>query len=494
VKKTIICLLLAFAAVSAQNKQRIAVLPSVGDLDPRRLILLTDKVREIATKNLPIDDFNILKQDVITKMIGEEELYRSCKEGVCIGDLAKKTNANYGARCDVVQLDDRLVLKFELYSVNEEAIFETFTDYNVKDFYGMLASLEARLPETFKKVVGVSDRARALEAAKEKAKEQQRQEYKPTPKPEPPKTHTVAATANPPDGGTVSRSPNYSAYHAGTRVTVTASPNAGYTFTGWSGVTASAGSNITITVEDNLTLTANFQRIPPPPPPKPKPKPKPHEPPSPPQELKDRRSAGTGGFFANDVGGGLEWDNGEYIAMPYSGGGVYLFYDVVYAEIFAGAYVGNGEWEGESVVVTAVGQLLTVHHSSIYMQRTYINFGAYIKYPFGAGNIKFYPLLGLDYDLSISSGLSDSRPVSPSDPSDAAFGPPEPDATDLSALWLKLGGGVDIGLWRGAYLRAELLYGWRTYNNYEKRSADESGAVTRLGNGLTLRAGIGFKL
>jgi hypothetical protein len=84
-------------------------------------------------------------------MIGEEELYRSCKEGVCIGDLAKKTNANYGARCDVIKFDNRLVLKFELYSVNEESIFETFTDYGVKDFYGMLSSLEARLPGVFKK-------------------------------------------------------------------------------------------------------------------------------------------------------------------------------------------------------------------------------------------------------------------------------------------------------------------------------------------------------
>jgi len=89
-KKAFICLLLAAIAVSAQQKQRIAVLPSVGDLDPQKLILLTDKVREIATKNLPRDNFNILKQDVIIKLIGEEELYRSCKEGVCIGDLAKK--------------------------------------------------------------------------------------------------------------------------------------------------------------------------------------------------------------------------------------------------------------------------------------------------------------------------------------------------------------------------------------------------------------------
>ena len=273
-KKVVIIVIALFSAVtfaSAQQKQRIAVLPSVGDLDPQRLILLTDKVREIATQNLPMEDFNILKQDVITKMIGEEELYRSCKEGVCIGDLAKKTNANYGARCDVINLDNRLVLKFELYSVNEEAIFETFTDYNVKDFYGMLAALEARLPNTFKKMISASDRA--LAAGRDKARERQRQEakaqqeYKPAPEPEPPKTYTVAATADPPDGGAVARSPNYTSYYAGTRVTIVAVPRTGYTFAGWSGVTPSASSNIIVTVENNLTLTANFQRIPAPPPP-----------------------------------------------------------------------------------------------------------------------------------------------------------------------------------------------------------------------------------
>jgi uncharacterized repeat protein (TIGR02543 family) len=91
-------------------------------------------------------------------------------------------------------------------------------------------------------------------------------EPKPELPPEPPKTYTVAA-ANPPDGGSVSRSPNYTTYYAGTPVTVTASPSAGYTFAGWSGVTAPASNSIIVTVENNLTLTANFQRIPPPPPP-----------------------------------------------------------------------------------------------------------------------------------------------------------------------------------------------------------------------------------
>ena len=173
-RNAVIFCLLAVVAVSAQQKLRVAVLPSVGDLEPQGLILLTDKVREIATKNLPIGEYNILKLDAITKMIGAEELYRACKEGVCIGDLARKTDANYGARCDVIKFENNLVLKFEIYSVNEDAIFETFTDYDVKDFRGMLAVLEARLPATFQKMVY----DKALADARDKEREQQREQQK----------------------------------------------------------------------------------------------------------------------------------------------------------------------------------------------------------------------------------------------------------------------------------------------------------------------------
>ena len=300
-KNAIIFCLLVALTVSAQpqRKQRIAVLPSVGDLEPQKLILLTDKVREIATKNLQMEDYNILKLDVITKMIGEEELYRACKEGVCIGDLARKTDANYGARCDVIKLDNSLVLKFELYSVNEDAVFETFTDYNVKDFYGMLAVLEKRLPDAFKKMDSSQKKANelALARASEQAaknassaaqtapepKSEPEPKPAPTPEPsqEPPQTYTVVAAANPPNGGTVSRNPNYRAYYAGTQVTVTASPNAGYTFAGWNGVAAPASNSksIIITVDDNWTLTANFQRIPPPPSPAAPPPPRESAPP-----------------------------------------------------------------------------------------------------------------------------------------------------------------------------------------------------------------------
>ncbi|MDR3012210.1 MAG: InlB B-repeat-containing protein [Chitinispirillales bacterium] len=73
-------------------------------------------------------------------------------------------------------------------------------------------------------------------------------------------TFLLTVTAG--DGGMVSPA-GVSAHSAGASVTVTATPNAGYTFSGWSGTPAGAstsGSSITFTINDNVTLTANFEQ------------------------------------------------------------------------------------------------------------------------------------------------------------------------------------------------------------------------------------------
>jgi len=72
-------------------------------------------------------------------------------------------------------------------------------------------------------------------------------------------THdTYTLTVNVGDGGTVSRSPNADGYKAGTRVTVTATPKAGYTFLGWSGAINSTDAEISITMNGDKMLTASF--------------------------------------------------------------------------------------------------------------------------------------------------------------------------------------------------------------------------------------------
>ena len=59
-------------------------------------------------------------------------------------------------------------------------------------------------------------------------------------------------------GGTVSRSPNNATYHAGDKVTVTAAPDPGFYFAGWSEDITSANPTVTITMDSHKTLTALF--------------------------------------------------------------------------------------------------------------------------------------------------------------------------------------------------------------------------------------------
>jgi uncharacterized protein (TIGR02145 family)/uncharacterized repeat protein (TIGR02543 family) len=74
-------------------------------------------------------------------------------------------------------------------------------------------------------------------------------------------TYTLTVSANPSNGGSVSRSPDYERYNHGTLVTVTASAYSNYTFTGWTGASSTSAS-VTVTMDGNKALTAKFEQIP----------------------------------------------------------------------------------------------------------------------------------------------------------------------------------------------------------------------------------------
>ncbi len=59
--------------------------------------------------------------------------------------------------------------------------------------------------------------------------------------------------------GTVTKSPNQATYVQGTQVTLTATPNTGYTFTNWSGSISSPSNPVYVIMDSNKTITANFQ-------------------------------------------------------------------------------------------------------------------------------------------------------------------------------------------------------------------------------------------
>ncbi len=61
--------------------------------------------------------------------------------------------------------------------------------------------------------------------------------------------------------GTVAKNPDQANYNHGTQVQLTATPNVGYTFTGWSGDVSGNTNPITITLSGNKTITANFKLV-----------------------------------------------------------------------------------------------------------------------------------------------------------------------------------------------------------------------------------------
>ncbi len=92
-------------------------------------------------------------------------------------------------------------------------------------------------------------------------------------------TYTVAVSANPAEGGTVSGGGEAT---EGTKVTVTATPASGYHFVSWTenGETVSQEASYTFTLEANHTLTAIFEQDPVDPTPDPDPTPTPDPDPS----------------------------------------------------------------------------------------------------------------------------------------------------------------------------------------------------------------------
>jgi uncharacterized repeat protein (TIGR02543 family) len=61
--------------------------------------------------------------------------------------------------------------------------------------------------------------------------------------------------------GTVSKNPNNLTYSAGTSVQLTATPNSGYEFTGWSGDAAGTANPLSIIMNSDKNITANFELI-----------------------------------------------------------------------------------------------------------------------------------------------------------------------------------------------------------------------------------------
>jgi hypothetical protein len=161
-KKTfaIFCLFAAALAFAAEKPvQRVAVFGANDvskSLADEEILHLTNKVHEIATKVLFGKGFVVLNEDALRKEIKDYDklAYAACTDkGSCVGDLAKKVRAQYGARCDVSKIGENFALKFELSSVEENWSIVFTTDPDLEDFKAIVAAANEKIPDEFKKIL-----------------------------------------------------------------------------------------------------------------------------------------------------------------------------------------------------------------------------------------------------------------------------------------------------------------------------------------------------
>jgi uncharacterized repeat protein (TIGR02543 family) len=69
--------------------------------------------------------------------------------------------------------------------------------------------------------------------------------------------YTITVSSSPPEGGTTTGG---GTYNSGVRAPLTAVPNAGYTFTGWSGDATGTDNPLSVTVDSDKDITANFKK------------------------------------------------------------------------------------------------------------------------------------------------------------------------------------------------------------------------------------------
>jgi opacity protein-like surface antigen len=202
-----------------------------------------------------------------------------------------------------------------------------------------------------------------------------------------------------------------------------------------------------------------------------------------------RIGIGGGGYFTSDFGGGAEVSGGGWrvaFETPYAGGGGFLFFDITYAELSFGFFTGGGDIK----FVGDAGTLGSVFDEHIGYSLTGIDIGIMGKFPFVLNSkLLLFPLLGINYRSILSYKNEEGNEADK----------PE----DSSALWFKLGVGLDCSFTDNLFLRFGLTYGIRTLTQRDKdlweflKTAtdslpkDESG--TRIGHGLEARIAVGYK-
>jgi hypothetical protein len=196
------------------------------------------------------------------------------------------------------------------------------------------------------------------------------------------------------------------------------------------------------------------------------------------------KSAGAGGYFSSDFGGGYEISKIGYSEKtPYAGGGFFAFFNWNYFEVSLGYFLGGGTTKVE-IDMGPLGK----HGGDIDVSLSGLDISLFGKYPFDINEkLTVFPLAGATWrtvtDISFDGKDYRSPQV-------------------YTALWIRLGGGADYSFTDKIYLRAGLTYGFRLANGNETHvespvssnsSFSQEDAKKFLGHGLEIKVAAGYR-
>jgi hypothetical protein len=168
-------------------------------------------------------------------------------------------------------------------------------------------------------------------------------------------------------------------------------------------------------------------------------------------------------------------------------GGVGLFVDITYAEIYAGATYGLLNYVNKPASITSKG--IVPGPVTRDIRGTGLQFGFSIlgKYPIEIGSITFFPLLGFNYNTFMYAWDKRGEPID--DP-----------VKTFTQYGIQAGAGFDYDITSRIYFRLEGLLQIRFVNQniFEKfnmRGIENSGKVNLFpGIGPVIKAGVGFRI
>jgi len=247
-KLTLLLVATFFAGISSAQVKNVAVVETEIDMQSGTAAKLsrtdvrqiTTELRREAVKNLPRDRYNIMTTETVMAQ-GSAKL-EECAEENCIITLGSQIGADYIVRGTIRKTRTRFRLSVDIYETENGFLItssEAVSSENIEELIDKAAAACAEMYKTFANPQNSTSRS----------------------EPKPPVTHTITVTANPANGGAVSRNPNQTYYTFGMKTNLMVTPATGYEFVGWSGDTTSAQNILTVTMNGDKTLTANFRYI-----------------------------------------------------------------------------------------------------------------------------------------------------------------------------------------------------------------------------------------